>query len=506
MKRIVILIGATLVFALPAFSQQLWTGNAVGGSQSDFSQPGLVAASNSFPVGSQVDVTNPQTGQTVRVTIVSRVSDPGVFLLLGEDAANRLGVDRRYPIIVQASPATSVASAPSRSSADLPFSTDPDLNPAASLGDPNSFLYSSTSPVPTLPSVSSQTPTTIQGQPGPSTATGPGTTPPSSSTQVSGPAGAPSTVATGDPVELNTATGRVLAEENGTTGTQPAGPASGISSALQSFREPAVTNETFMSERLAAQAAAAERAAAEQAAAIAAQQAAAQQAAAGQAAQAEADRIAAERAAAERAAAERAAAEQAAAIAAQQAAQAATDGQASNDGLPQVTAPNSTDPEADLRIARDPENPDTSLRPGQSPQQSTATATVGEPQIAGREQAESTETGAETASTMSPVLVDGYAAPMLGDPVADALGQYASDFAGRPLDRTASGSNVEPAIAGALPAPGARVTAAPPEPGVAQRNVDPSNPGRIPVQSAAAAGDLPIARFTGTEETFADLF
>lgn len=153
MKRFTAICALSVYVLFGIFPQQLWTGTAVGGGTSDFPEGGLVAASNSFPIGTMVDVTNPSSGETLRLEVVSRVRESGVFLLLSEEAAQQLGVGGRYPSIVQAEPAPIIAAdrpaQPSNGSGDTPFSTDPDLNPAASLGDPNAFLYDN-SPIPEL--------------------------------------------------------------------------------------------------------------------------------------------------------------------------------------------------------------------------------------------------------------------------------------------------------------------------------------------------------------------
>lgn len=162
MKRFLGLLILLLYCIGAIFPQQLWTGNALQSGSSDFGAQGLYAASNAFPLGTLVDVTNPLTGETVRVEVTSRLRDPGLFLLLSSQAAQQLGVEGRYPTVVQAEPVASRSDSSPGVAEDAPFSTDPDLNPAASVGDPNAFLFDD-SPVPEV--VVSPEPAEVPEQP-----------------------------------------------------------------------------------------------------------------------------------------------------------------------------------------------------------------------------------------------------------------------------------------------------------------------------------------------------
>jgi hypothetical protein len=97
----------------------------------------LYAASNTFPLNATVDVTNVATGLSARVVIVNRIDDPGVFLLLSETAAGELGIAPDGSAAVRARQVQLPGLTAVEPNQDLPFHPDPDVNPAASLGDPN---------------------------------------------------------------------------------------------------------------------------------------------------------------------------------------------------------------------------------------------------------------------------------------------------------------------------------------------------------------------------------
>jgi len=106
MKRYVGFL-ALILFGL-AFLQaeSVWTGNAAVGSPLDF--PGtreyFRAASNSFPLGTILEVTNPRGRASVKVTVVSRLESPGVFLLMEMNAARLIGIPSDHIRPVQLTP------------------------------------------------------------------------------------------------------------------------------------------------------------------------------------------------------------------------------------------------------------------------------------------------------------------------------------------------------------------------------------------------------------------
>ncbi|TVR68937.1 MAG: hypothetical protein EA427_09300 [Spirochaetaceae bacterium] len=134
----VTVIALWAVQALPA--QSTWAGSAVVGRYGEFPPGGLFAASNSFPLNSMVDVTNDATGDTARLIVVRRIEDPGVFMLLSEEAADQLRIRRGSSGSVSVQPVLMPGLTAIGPNQDLPFHPDPDINPAAILGDPNAAL------------------------------------------------------------------------------------------------------------------------------------------------------------------------------------------------------------------------------------------------------------------------------------------------------------------------------------------------------------------------------
>ena len=126
-----------LTALLPAWSQANWEGSAVVGRYGEFPPGGLYAASNTFPLNSMIDVTNVSTGETARLIVARELDDSGVFLLLSEAAASALGVATNASATVRATPVQLPGLTSVDPNQDLPFHPDPDVNPAASLGDPN---------------------------------------------------------------------------------------------------------------------------------------------------------------------------------------------------------------------------------------------------------------------------------------------------------------------------------------------------------------------------------
>ncbi|TVR85284.1 MAG: SPOR domain-containing protein [Spirochaetaceae bacterium] len=129
---------AVLLFsAVPAPAQQAWEGSAVVGRFGDFPPGGLFAASNAFPRNSMVTVTDGRSGRQVRVIVVSRVDDPGVFLLLSPEAGQELGLRAGGSTQVSAAPVRStLPESPVPALVDEPaLSPDPDVNPAARIAE-----------------------------------------------------------------------------------------------------------------------------------------------------------------------------------------------------------------------------------------------------------------------------------------------------------------------------------------------------------------------------------
>lgn len=134
---------ALLLLAISTFvalGQNQWEGTAVVGRYGEFPPGGLYAASNTFPLNSMITVTNTQNGKSARLIVVRRIDDPGIFLLLSESAAYELDVTSGIATNVRVSPVNLPGLTSVDPNKDLPFHPDPDVNPAASVGDPNASI------------------------------------------------------------------------------------------------------------------------------------------------------------------------------------------------------------------------------------------------------------------------------------------------------------------------------------------------------------------------------
>jgi len=84
--------------------ESVWTGNASVGDPLRFpgSREYFRAASNSFPLGTVLEVTNPKGRASVNVVVVDRLESPGIFLLMEMNAAKliRIPSDHIHPVQV----------------------------------------------------------------------------------------------------------------------------------------------------------------------------------------------------------------------------------------------------------------------------------------------------------------------------------------------------------------------------------------------------------------------
>ncbi len=117
-----------LTFAINA--QSVWTGNASVGGSSDFPGESDVfrAASNSFPEGTVLRVTNPRGGAEVDVTVIGRLETPGIFIMIDEDAASYIGLPTDHVLPVRVTPGPQTSALETRELTD-----DSDYNPAADI-------------------------------------------------------------------------------------------------------------------------------------------------------------------------------------------------------------------------------------------------------------------------------------------------------------------------------------------------------------------------------------
>jgi len=132
MKRLISLFFTIAIVISPVVAESTWEGTIAVSRYGELPDSGNYGASNSFAVDTKVTVKNLENGNETTVTIVSRLADPGIFLLISRDAGKTLGVSQGEIARVRASIAqreSAVTSLPD----DLPYNPDPDVNPAASV-------------------------------------------------------------------------------------------------------------------------------------------------------------------------------------------------------------------------------------------------------------------------------------------------------------------------------------------------------------------------------------
>jgi rare lipoprotein A (peptidoglycan hydrolase) len=135
-EKLFVVLLALCFCAAAAFAQQNWQGNAAIARRGEFSAPGLFAASNAFPKNTPILVRNPQSGQSVQVTVAQRIPGAGsIFLLLSEEAGTQIGLTGSEVIRVRANVVSSLGKGLSESLQEDAYSADPDLNPPISIAE-----------------------------------------------------------------------------------------------------------------------------------------------------------------------------------------------------------------------------------------------------------------------------------------------------------------------------------------------------------------------------------
>ena len=127
-----------ILLSIASHADSVWTGNAAVGGVSEFPGRSEVfrAASNSFPAGTVLEVTNPRGGKTTRVTVIGRLQSPGVFILIESGAAEAIGLPTDHVLPVRVSPVNAAAEPPVPDVHDGGTVTeDTDYNPAAGLDE-----------------------------------------------------------------------------------------------------------------------------------------------------------------------------------------------------------------------------------------------------------------------------------------------------------------------------------------------------------------------------------
>lgn len=137
MKRgtLLVFLGMIVVLILPA--QRFWEGSVAAGRYGDFPPEGYYGTTMLFPRNSIVEVQNLDTGKAVRVIITGELKHPSLLMLVSEKAAEDLGLAGRDPAPVRVSLLVSAIAPLPDPGFDLPYSPDPDVNPAAAAGDVN---------------------------------------------------------------------------------------------------------------------------------------------------------------------------------------------------------------------------------------------------------------------------------------------------------------------------------------------------------------------------------
>ncbi|MDR1390376.1 MAG: SPOR domain-containing protein [Treponema sp.] len=149
MKKLVKFAPALMVVFASFFlvSASIWEGAAAVSAEFP---AGLYVATNSFPRNTVVDVTNLETGKTVRAIVSAGLESPGLLALLSREAAEKISLQSRsIGRIRMTQPSDPIAY--SRFTEDHLRSGDPDYDPRAALesyGDPVYAQTPETAPAP----------------------------------------------------------------------------------------------------------------------------------------------------------------------------------------------------------------------------------------------------------------------------------------------------------------------------------------------------------------------
>ena len=113
-----------------------WEGAASMSRYGEFPVNGYYGASNSFPINSIVEVSNPAENKKIEVIIVNKLDDNNLFILLSKDAAAKLSIKEDSLVTVKA---RIVKKFEDDKSSEKILSDDPDFNPSTAvlLTDPD---------------------------------------------------------------------------------------------------------------------------------------------------------------------------------------------------------------------------------------------------------------------------------------------------------------------------------------------------------------------------------
>jgi rare lipoprotein A (peptidoglycan hydrolase) len=119
--------------ALPAqlVAETYWEGSAARIREGEIAEPGLLAASNTFPRDTRIRVTNRATGKSETLTVVKRIDRAtSVMILVTAEAAEKLGIGATEIVAVRIAVAGEQGLGVGTRPAELPLSQDPDINPS----------------------------------------------------------------------------------------------------------------------------------------------------------------------------------------------------------------------------------------------------------------------------------------------------------------------------------------------------------------------------------------
>jgi hypothetical protein len=127
-QRILVLILALTVLS----GASVWEGAAALAPRGELPEDGNYAATNSFPQNTVVDITNLETGKSVRAIVSAGLNTPGLLAILSADTASRIGLSAKtIGRIRMTQPEDPIAF--SRFTEGLVVSGDPDYDPEAML-------------------------------------------------------------------------------------------------------------------------------------------------------------------------------------------------------------------------------------------------------------------------------------------------------------------------------------------------------------------------------------
>jgi hypothetical protein len=94
MKKLSLAVTA-VVIAILCTGASIWEGSAAVSIGGELPEGGYYAATKSFPRNTVVDITNLETGKSVRAIVAAGLDSPGLLAILSKDAAEIIGIQNR---------------------------------------------------------------------------------------------------------------------------------------------------------------------------------------------------------------------------------------------------------------------------------------------------------------------------------------------------------------------------------------------------------------------------